>query len=299
VPFLAGFSGFHSKDAIVEQALSFLSHNQTQWFAWVLFVIPALGAGITAFYMFRLWYMTFTGEPRNQHRYDHAHESPRTMTGPLVLLALFAIGIGWQLPFANLSIPNLLEQARPIGTLASKGGIFLPDLSMPNEHLSHEWPIKLPAGLIAFSLALAGFLLATIVYLWKLVSAETLRRSLEPLYSLCWHKWWFDELYDAVFVRPTLAIGRFVANAVDRGLIDGILHAFAWLYRQLSAVVYVVGDRSIIDRGVDTLAAKTWELGLSLRSIQTGRIRQYVMFIVVGTIVLFLIASVWRYAVAG
>jgi NADH-quinone oxidoreductase subunit L len=249
--------------------------------------------------MFRLWYMTFTGEPRNQHRYDHAHESPRTMTGPLVLLALFAIGIGWQLPFANLSIPNLLEQARPIGTLASKGGIFLPDLSMPNEHLSHEWPIKLPAGLIAFSLALAGFLLATIVYLWKLVSAETLRRSLEPLYSLCWHKWWFDELYDAVFVRPTLAIGRFVANAVDRGLIDGILHAFAWLYRQLSAVVYVVGDRSIIDRGVDTLAAKTWELGLSLRSIQTGRIRQYVMFIVVGTIVLFLIASVWRYAVAG
>jgi len=87
VPFLAGFSGFHSKDAIVEQALSFLNQNQTQWFAWALFVVPALGAGITAFYMFRLWFMTFTGEPRDHHRYEHAHESPRVMTWPLILLA--------------------------------------------------------------------------------------------------------------------------------------------------------------------------------------------------------------------
>jgi NADH-quinone oxidoreductase subunit L len=299
VPFLAGFSGFHSKDAIVEQALSFLDHNQTQWFAWALFIIPVLGAGITAFYMFRLWYMTFTGVPRDHHRYEHAHESPRTMTGPLVLLALFAIGIGWQLPFSHLSIPNLLEQARPIGTLATKGGVLLPHLSMPNEHFSHAWPVKLPAGLIAFSLALAGFLLATVIYLWKQISADALRRALAPLYSLCWHKWWFDELYDLVFVRPTLAIGDFVANWLDRGLIDGILHAFAWIYRQLATVVDVVGDRGIIDRGVDTLAAKTWELALSLRALQTGRLRQYVMFIVIGTIVLFLIASVWRYAVAG
>jgi len=299
VPLLAGFSGFHSKDAIVEQALSFAHHNETRWFAWMLFLIPALGAGITAFYMFRLWYMTFAGEPRDHDRYEHAHESPRVMTWPLVLLAVFAIGIGWQLPFGNLSIPNLLEQARPIGTLATKGGVLLPDLSMPNEHLSHEWSTKLPAGLIAFSLALVGFLLATVVYLWKLVSAESLRRSLAPLYSLCWHKWWFDELYDLVFVRPTMAIGRFVAIWLDRGLIDGILHSFAWIYRQLSSVVYVVGDRTIIDRGVDGLADKTWELALSLRSFQTGRLRQYVVFIVVGTIVLFLIASVWRYAVAG
>ena len=61
----------------------------------------------------------------------------------------------------------------------------------------------------------------------------------------------------------------------------------------------VVGDRFIIDNGVDTVAAKTWDLGLALRTVQTGRLRQYVMFIVVGTVVLFLIASVWRYAVAG
>jgi len=299
VPFLAGFSGFHSKDAIVEQAMSYLNHNQTQWFAWALFIIPVVGAGITAFYMFRLWYMTFTGEPRDHHRYEHAHESPRVMTGPLVLLAVFAVCAGWTLPFSHLSLPNLLEQARPIGTLATKGGVLMPNLSVPNEHLSHAWPVKLPAGLLAFSFALAGFLLATIVYLWKTVSAASLRRALEPLYSLCWHKWWFDELYDAVFVRPTLAIGNFVARRLDLGLIDGILHAFAWIYRQLSAVVDVVGDGAIINRSVDGLADKTWELALSLRAVQTGRLRQYVVFIVVGTIVLFLIASVVRYAVAG
>ncbi len=61
-------------------------------------------------------------------------------------------------------------------------------------------------------------------------------------------------------------------------------------------VVDIVGDRWIIDNGVDTFAEKTWDLGLSLRSIQTGRLRQYVMFIVVCTIVLFVVASLWNYA---
>ena len=70
--------------------------------------------------------MTFAGEPRNHHRYDHAHESPRVMTGPLVLLAVFAIGIGWKLPafmpgiFSNLGVETLLDQNRPVGTLATK-----------------------------------------------------------------------------------------------------------------------------------------------------------------------------------
>ena len=86
------------------------------------------------------------------------------------------------------------------------------------------------------------------------------------LYHATWNKWWFDELYDFVFVRPTLAISRFIATMLDRGLIDSILHCFAWLYRGLAAVVAVVGDRWIIDNIVDTFAEKTWDLGLSLRS---------------------------------
>jgi NADH-quinone oxidoreductase subunit L len=305
VPFLAGFSGFHSKDAIVEQALSHWHHNWGTGFAWAFFVIPVFSAFLTVFYMFRLWYMTFAGEPRDHHRYDHAHESPRVMTGPLVVLAVFAVCAGWSLPHwmpgsvGGFGLQNLLEQARPVGTLASTSGVIFPELTVPNEHLSHEPAIKIPAGLAAITAAVLGILLATMVYLWNTVSPHVLAEKLRPLYSLSWHKWWFDELYDFLFVRPTLAIGRFVAVVLDRGLIDGIIHAFAWIARVVSLVVSIFGDKFVIDGGVDTLAERTWNAGLALRSVQTGRLRQYVMFIVIGTVVLFLIASVWRYAIAA
>lgn len=309
VPFLAGFSGFHSKDLIVEQALSHWHHNWTSTFGWLLFVVPVCGAAITAFYMFRLWFMTFAGEPRDHHRYDHAHESPQVMTAPLVLLAIFAVVAGWGLPkfapgvFSNFCITELLEQARPVGTLATKTGVLLPELVVPNEHFAHEkanWTsIVLPAGLAAIAAAIFGIWFAMMIYLWKTISAEKLKQTLWPLYELSWHKWWFDELYDFLFVRPALAISAFIARVLDRGIIDGILHFFAWLYRQLAAVVAIVGDKTIIDGSVDTFAEKTWDLGLSLRALQTGRLRQYVMFIVVGTIVLFVVASFWwRFAFA-
>jgi NADH-quinone oxidoreductase subunit L len=139
----------------------------------------------------------------------------------------------------------------------------------------------------------AGVLGALIVYVWELVSVHTLRRSVSVLYRATWNKWWFDELYDFIFVRPTLAIGRFVALTLDRGLIDGFINSLAYIYRGAAAVVSVVGDRWVIDNFVDTVAAKTWDLGLSMRSIQTGRLRQYVMFIVIGTVVLFIVASLW------
>ena len=295
-----GFSGYYSKDSIIEQALSYARTNADAlpW-TWLLFVIPVGGAAITAFYMFRMWYMTFAGEPRDHHRYEHAHESPAVMTGPLVLLAVFALGIGWTLPFSSLSVTNLLEQGRTVGTQATTSGTLLASLTVPDEHASHVPAIKAPAGILAFAMAALGLLLATLVYLWRTWSADAIAARLRPLYTACWNKWWFDELYDLVFVRPTLAIGRVIARWLDLGLIDGIIHASAWVARVFSVVLALVGDRFVIDNGVDTLAAKTWDLGLALRAIQTGRLRQYVMFIVIGTVVLFLIASVWRYALAG
>jgi NADH-quinone oxidoreductase subunit L len=193
----------------------------------------------------------------------------------------------------------LLEQARPVGTLATSTGVLFPDLTIPSEHDAHAWEIKMPAGIAAITAAGAGILLAMVIYLWKMISAESLAHTLRPLYSLSWHKWWFDELYDFVFVRPALAIGALVAVVLDRGLIDGFIHTLAAVGKGIAVVVSVVGDRFLIDNGVDTVAAKTWDLGLAMRSVQTGRLRQYVMFIVVGTIVIFLVASVWRYAIAG
>jgi NADH-quinone oxidoreductase subunit L len=302
IPFVFGFSGFHSKDAIVEQAIHFAQNNGGG--TWLFVVLPLFGALLTSFYMFRLWYMTFAGSPRDHHKYDHAHESRWVMTGPLVLLAVFAVGVGWPvgdwLDTAFPDVPRLLEQARPVGQLGNKSGVLLPELLVPDEHGSHADAVRIPAGWSAICVALAGILGATTVYVWEVVSAASLRRYMNVLYHATWNKWWFDELYDFVFVRPTLAISGFIAQVLDRGIIDSTLHAFAWIYRGLAATVSVVGDGWIIDNGVDTLAEKTWNLGLALRSVQTGRLRQYVMFIVVWTIVLFVVASLWwKIALAG
>jgi len=112
VPFVLGFSGYYSKDAILAQALLFSRTNPQHS---ILYVAVAGGAFITAFYMFRLWFMTFAGSPRDQHVFEHAHESPRVMTAPLVALAVFAVVAGWALP-GGLGVESLLEQSRPAGT---------------------------------------------------------------------------------------------------------------------------------------------------------------------------------------
>ena len=99
------FSGFHSKDAIVATGLAFIGANPAHF---LLFLLPLLTAGLTAFYMFRLWFFTFAGEPRDQHIYDHAHESPRIMTIPLLVLALFAafVAMGGERGSLFLMLPD-------------------------------------------------------------------------------------------------------------------------------------------------------------------------------------------------
>ena len=290
VPLLAGFSGFHSKDAIIEQALSHWNHNDAMMFSWVLFAVPTLGAGITAFYMFRLWYMTFAGKPRNHHRYEHAHESPWAMTAPLLLLAVFAIVAGWKLPFGELSIVNLLEQAQPVGTAATSIGVLIPNLEIPAEHLKHD--VRVMAGLLAWSAALLGFLLATMMYAWKVLDPNEVRQTFHAAYVFLRHKWYFDELYDWLFVKPTMVISYAIAG-FDRNVIDWFINKCAWACKQVAGLVDGVADRRVVDGTVDGVARGTWDLALSLRNLQTGQIRQYIAFIAGGTLMLFLIATAW------
>ena len=93
IPFVIGLSGYYSKDAILEQAFLFAETNPR--IGNLFFFVAAGGAAMTAFYMFRLWFLTFVGEPRDHRRFDHAHESPASMVGPLVALAIFAIAVAW------------------------------------------------------------------------------------------------------------------------------------------------------------------------------------------------------------
>ena len=221
-----------------------------------------------------------------EHRYDHAHESPQVMTGPLLVLAFFALAIGWPIFHVN----DLLEQGRPVGTLAAEQGELLTNLIIPNEHDSHVPLIKTPAGLAAFGTAAAGLLLATIIYLWRLLNPDELKQSFQPLHKFLWNKWYFDELYEYLFVMPTKVIAGW-ASWFDRNIIDSILHGAAAICRACSVVVDGLFDQTVVDGTVNTFASGTWNLGLWLRKLQTGSLRQYVMFIVVGTVALFVTIS--------
>ena len=209
------FAGFFSKDLILARAFV---HSPVLW------VIGAATAVMTAFYMFRLWFMTFAGSPRDQHVFEHAHESPRVMTAPLVALAIFAVVAGWALP-GGLGVESLLEQSRPAGTAEAitTAGI-LGNITLPAEHESHVGAIHVTATLTAFLTALAGVLLAAVMYLKPLVSPVAVAHAARPIYTFLVHRWYVDELYNRIFVLPTLGLARFVA-AIDTQLITIVMHS--------------------------------------------------------------------------
>ena len=282
VPFVIGLSGYYSKDSILAQALCFSQANPRHA---ILFWAVAGGAFLTAFYMFRLWFMTFAGQPRDHHIADHAHESPNVMVTPLVTLAVLAVVAGWTLP-GGFGIANLLEQARPAGTAE---GFAAAGITIPAEHLSHGEPFHTIATWTAFGTALAGVLLAAAMYVWRSISPAAVAAVFRPLYAFLAGRWYFDELYDALFVKPVLGIAS-LASGVDRGIIDRIIDGVAWTARQLAGIDAWI-DRTLVDGLVNATANATWNAGLELKKLQTGRLRQYVMFIVVGTVALYVLAS--------
>jgi len=295
VPFVIGLSGYYSKDAILAQALSFAQANPSHS---ILYAAVAGGAFLTAFYMFRLWFMTFAGAPRDHHVADHAHESPAVMVAPLVVLSVLAVAAGWTLP-GGFGLANLLEQSRPAGTAEGMtGGFVFGSLVFPAEHLSHEGAIHVTATLTAFTTALAGVVLAALMYLVNIISPAVVATVFKPVYALLAGRWYFDELYHALFVVPVLGIAK-LASGTDRGVIDRFIDGVAWTARQLAGIDAWI-DRTLVDGLVNATATATWNAGLELKKLQTGHLRQYVMFIVVGTVALFVVASLlFRTTIAG
>jgi NADH-quinone oxidoreductase subunit L len=352
VPFVVGFSGYYSKDAILEQAFAFMQQNQGSFLPTMFFVTAAGGAAMTAFYMFRLWYMTFLGKPRDQHRYDHAHESPKVMYMPLVILAVLATGVAWKGPWeavyvavgaavlgiglyiyhqvvggedaetrsrgrticvtlfgssiglvvlaglwsvVGINLHDLLESARPGGTTVNTQGV-LTALVWPDEHFAHLpaqfWSIVFPVTMLATATALSGILLATVIYAWGYLSPDEVRRQFQPVYRFLINKWWFDELYAWVFVKPVLLFSRLIAR-FDRRWIDGFIDATARGVRNFAIFWERLADQNIVDGLVNLVARWTYAIGLSLRTVQTGRLRQYVMFIVIAALAIFVLISVF------
>jgi NADH-quinone oxidoreductase subunit L len=290
IPTLYGLSGFHSKDCIVAQAYSFWASNPR--FGGVFFYAALIGACMTAFYMFRLWYMTFAGNPRDGHVYHHAHESPLSMTGPLMILAVLAAVGAWNIPFTGLGLKPLLEQAQPLGIAEGvAGGHLLPHVTMPAQELAHHKPGSLVSEWSAFGVALVGFLFATLFYGLRKWNPDDVRQTFPAVYRFLVRKWMFDELYAFLFVRPVLRISGWAA-ACDKRCIDWLADRSASLVVTISRLDNWI-DRVFVDGPVNLIARLTYLVGLRLRAIQTGNVRLYVMWIAAAVVGLFVLMNLY------
>jgi len=238
------FAGFFSKDEIL-----FYSLERHPGF-WIL---GAVAAVMTAFYMFRSVFMTFYGESRVEPDVaHHVHESPPLMTVPLMILAFLSLVGG----FAGI----------PILEGANRFGDFLAPVLAPakaiidhGHHAAHP-PVSLELGLMAVSLAIAivGFLLARRFYITDPDAPQRVIDWYPQLYHLVYNKYKIDELYDFLIVNPIVSVSRWLWKAFDDSVIDGIVNGVASFTRGWGSV---------------------------LRRLESGLVKDYALSILVGTVV--------------
>jgi NADH-quinone oxidoreductase subunit L len=269
------FAGFFSKDEILWRAY------EANWIYWVVGLTTAF---ITSFYMFRLWFMTFFGEYRGdaegshghevqdprtgmsaphrsaQHGHGGIHESPWIMLGPLVVLALLSIVGGWagiHHRFDNFLAPVFESSATAAKTFeggaATQGG--------------EEGPgVETTLMAVSVAAAVLGFLLAFLLYRRKPELPGRIAASVHGLYSAVANKYWIDELYAWIFIKPLIAISGVVFwRGIDQGVIDATLDGSADTARDVSD---------------------------NLRHMQSGNLRSYAGWVAVGAMVV-IIYMVW------
>ena len=279
------FSGFFSKDAILTSALVFGLANPAHI---ILFILALVSAGLTAFYMFRALFMTFYGKPKDEEIYSHIHESPSMMTIPMVILAALTILItldNWP-GFQNL--PGIGEFAGWFQHLIQKPAIITAAVATAGktaEHaFSHETAHTIATWLSIF-VAGTGILLAYLFYYKKSLSANKVSKSLSSIYSLLRNKYYFDEFYGASVIKGVLGLSRASAKFDDK-IVDGAVNGTAKVGLYISRLSRWFDD-NIVDGAVDGTAFISDLLGSRLRRIQTGKIENYVTFLIVGILIFF------------
>lgn len=320
VPFT---SGFLSKDAILGGTLAFAMHHPQH------FMLPVFGfaaAALTAFYMFRLIYLTFFGKFRSGPEAEKAlHESPKSMTMPLVVLATLCFFLFYSLPAFNPTTPSggwfatlfpdpgraydkvaaitetdqhlelhATEQhagehhaAGQPGEHAEESG----ETAVHGDHDSHDVHHKAHniAMIISILVAGLGILIATMGYYWWKINPATWQRKLGVVYRGMFNKWWSDEIYHATAIKGTLVLSRVLAW-FDLYIIDGIVNGAAFVTRTYS-IIQGWFDLYIVD-GLVNLAA--WIVGLWGRIanlFQGGQVQRYILYSVV-LIGLFIVLKV-------
>ena len=248
------FAGFFSKDSILYAAYV----REGGWHP--LYFVGLFTALLTAFYMFRLIFLTFNGKPRYDEHKVHVHESPWSMLGPLVVLAILSVIGGWfALPtfyggsdyFANFLAPVFGGAQEAAGAAT--------------EAAAHQ--LELIFAAVAFGTALVGIAIAYWLYLKNPRKPDDLAKSMKPAYTTLLHKYYVDELYAATVVRPLL-----------------------WLS---TSVLWKAADVAGIDGTVNGIAHGTAALGDGVRHSQSGNTRSYAVWVVAGAIVILAVIFFW------
>ena len=239
---LTGFpltAGYFSKDAIIEAA--YVSTNPMALYA---FGMTVIAAALTAFYSWRLIFLTFHGSPHDRHHYDEARESPMVMLIPLGFLAVGAIFAGY--PFKELFVGHGVAE------------FFRDSLKFgPNNHILEDMHhIPYLASIAPTVMMAVGFVIAWEFYIRRPELPVELARQQEPLYKFLLNKWYFDELYDFLVVRPTLWLGRMLWKYGDGWMIDGL--------------------------GPDGVSARVLDVTRGVVRLQTGYLYHYAFAMLIG-----------------
>lgn len=290
-------SGFYSKDAILAATMRFSYETGHV----PIFFFAAFGSALTAFYMFRMWFLVFDGTSRSAHLEQeshyhghgddahvhghgshhgdpvaHAHESAPLMAWPLIALAVPTIMIGYPitiLPFGEPVLEQMIHFASPVNT---------PSLT----------PWHFPAMISSFIVASLGIGGAILFYSrWRIFNAEPFAQKFSFLYNLFVNKWYFDKIYGAIFVKPTMSLAYNIAK-FDKSVVDGIVNGVAKMTLSLSRIGSLF-DKSVIDGMVNSLAQTVFNTGVKGRQFQSGRLRQYLAVLAVGVVCLFGWLYIW------
>jgi NADH-quinone oxidoreductase subunit L len=267
---IPGLSGFFSKDEILWKAFSSEHGHIALW------AVGTLAAGVTAFYMFRLVFLTFFGASRMEPQVEkHVHESPWSMTVPLMLLAVFSVVGGW------IGIPEVLGGHNVFEAWLAP--VFGRGAAGAHEAAHH--PVTLELGLMAGSVAVAlcGIGLAYYLYRVRPEKPRKIAETVPGLYDAVYNKYYVDEIYGAVFVNGTLLVTQICAG-FDRYVIDFIVDGSAYLTRFVSWLNGLF-DNYIIDGLVNRISDATIGLGSRFRQLQMGSINGYLYVVVIGVVV--------------
>jgi NADH-quinone oxidoreductase subunit L len=231
------FAGYFSKDAIIESA--YASHNPLAFYG---FLMTVIAAGLTSFYSWRLIIKTFLGEPHDQEHYEAAHESPLWMLIPIGILAAGSILAGF--PFKELFAGHAVEE------------FFRESLKMHPGIIEEMHHIPDTIAYLPTIMMAIGAYVAYVFYVQRPYIPVELARQHQMLYQFLLNKWYFDELYDLIFVRPAKWLGRFLWKVGDGYIIDGF--------------------------GPDGVSARVLDVTRNVVKLQTGYLYHYAFAMLIG-----------------